>query len=221
MKTKLLILTITLLFFSLFFIMPNKFSSTLPVFQLTENPAVVSKGAHGITITIDLTFGKEEMETFLKELKPPYPHFFISNDWIKRSPNLIQIMQEKNIPISLLGQEGATYIENPSLFKNEINLFEQEIGEAPLWFRTKDYEFPIELQKVAWQYEINLLGSSKYWMKGQPTPKLEKGDIVSIPLHQEERMDIKQLNQLLNSNSFLTVEQNIFGLKANSKTIPE
>ncbi|WP_391205572.1 hypothetical protein [Psychrobacillus sp. L4] len=221
MKSKLLLIVTLFVFVSLFFIIPNKYSSMLPVFQLVEKPTVVSKGSHGKTITIDLTFGKEDMEVFLKGLEAPYPHFFISNDWIDRSPALIQIMKEKSIPISLLGQEGKKYIDDPSLFKKEIDQFEQTIGEVPLWFRTKDYEFPIELQKTAWKYEVNLLSSSKYWVEGIQKIKLENGDILSIPLHQEERMDIKQLNQLLKSDSFLSIEQNIFGLTTKSKTIPE
>ncbi|WP_391118403.1 hypothetical protein [Psychrobacillus sp. L3] len=221
MKSRHLVIVTMLVFVSLFFIIPNKYSSMLPVFQLVEKPTVVSKGSHGKTITIDLTFGKEEMEVFLKGLEAPYPHFFISNDWIDRSPALIQIMKEKSIPISLLGQEGAKYIEDPSLFKKEIDQFEQTIGEVPLWFRTKDYEFPVELQKTAWKYEVNLLSSSKYWIEGSQKIKLENGDILSIPLHQEERMDIKQLIQLLKSDSFLSIEQNIFGLTTKSKTIPE
>lgn len=221
MKTKLLFIGTMLVFASLFFIIPNKYSSMLPVFQLVEKPTVVSKGSYGKTITIDLTFGKEDMETFLKNLEAPYPHFFISNDWINRSPTLIKIMKEKSIPISLLGQEGSKYIEDPSLFKKEIDQFEKNVGEIPLWFRTRDYEFPIELRKTAWTYEVNLLSSSKYWVKGNQKIKLEKGDILSVPLHQEERMDIKQLNQLLNSDSFLSIEQNIFGLTTKSKTIPE
>ncbi|QFG00826.1 hypothetical protein PB01_19655 [Psychrobacillus glaciei] len=221
MKSKLLLIVTLFVFVSLFFIIPNKYSSMLPVFQLVEKPTVVSKGSHGKTITIDLTFGKEDMEVFLKGLEAPYPHFFISNDWIDRSPALIQIMREKSIPISLLGQEGSKYIDDPSLFKKEIDQFEQSVGEVPLWFRTKDYEFPIELQKTAWKYEVNLLSSSKYWVEGIQKIKLENGDILSIPLHQEERMDIKQLSQLLKSDSFLSIEQNIFGLTTKSKTIPE
>ncbi|TQR18894.1 hypothetical protein [Psychrobacillus vulpis] len=221
MKTKLLLVVAMVFFFSLFFIIPNNYSSILPVFQLIEKPTVVSKGAHGKTVTIDLTFGKEDMETFLKNLEAPYPHFFISEDWIKRSPTLIKVMKEKNIPISLLGQEGAKYIEDPTLFKKEIDQFEKLVGEIPLWFRTKDYEFPVELQKTAWEYEVNLLSSSMYWVEGEPNPKLQKGDILSVPLHQEERMDMKQLNQLLKSDSFLSIEQNIFGLTTKSKAIPE
>lgn len=221
MKRKLL-LTVSVLFaLSLILFIPNKFSSILPVFQLTEKPTVVSKGAYGKTITLDLTFGKEDMKHFIENLEAPYPHFFISNDWIQRSPALILLMKEKNIPISLLGQEGIRYIEDPELFKKEIDQFEKTIGEIPLWFRTKDYDFPIELQKVSWQYEVNLLGSSKYWRPGDPLPKLAKGEILSIPLHQDERMDMKQLNQLLQSDSFLSVEQNIFGLKTKSKALPE
>jgi len=200
------------------FNVPKKMPSLLPVFQLTEKPAVISKGSYGNTITIDLTFGRDDVEKFVTELQAPYPHFFISIEWIERSEEIIEVMKDKNIPISLLGKNGSTYIENPTLFKKEVKQFEQVIGEKPLWFRTIDYEFPIELQKDAWGQEVNLLSSSKYW--SNKVPSFEKGDILSIPLHQNERIDIQQLTKVVQSTEMITIEQNIFGLKVKTKTFP-
>ena len=221
MKKRLLFIMTPLLLLTLFFIIPQNFPSLLPVFKITEKPTIISKGTHGVTVTIDLTFGKEDIEGLIKSLETPYPHFFMSNDWIERSDSLIELMKEKNIPIGLLGQDGASYIENPTLFKKEIERFEGSIGRAPQWFRTRDYEFPVELQETAWKYEVNLLGSSKYWIEGETNPKLQQGEILSIPLHQDERIDIKQITQLLKSDSYLTIEQNIFGLKIKTKTLPD
>lgn len=200
------------------FNIPKKIPSLLPVFQLTEKPAVISKGSYGNTITIDLTFGRDDVEKFVTELQAPYPHFFISIEWIERSEEIIEVMKDKNIPISLLGKNGSTYIENPTLFKKEVKQFEQVIGEKPLWFRTIDYEFPIELQKDAWGQEVNLLSSSKYW--SNKVPSFEKGDILSIPLHQNERIDMQQLTKIVQSTEMITIEQNIFGLKVKTKTFP-
>lgn len=200
------------------FNVPKQMPSLLPVFQLTEKPAVISKGSYGNTITIDLTFGRDDVEKFVTELQAPYPHFFISIEWIERSEEIIEVMKDKNIPISLLGKNGSTYIENPTLFKKEVKQFEQLIGEKPLWFRTIDYEFPIELQKDAWGQEVNLLSSSKYW--SNKVPSFEKGDILSIPLHQNERIDIQQLTKIVQSTEMITIEQNIFGLKVKTKTFP-
>ena len=163
MKKKLLLVGSFTLLIILLFIVPRNYSSILPVFQLTEKPTVISKGTYGKTVTIDLTFGKEEIETLLKDLKAPYPHFFISTEWMERSEPIIKIMQEKHIPIGLLGKDGAIYIEDPVLFQKEVDQFEKVMGEKPLWFRTKDYQFPMEVQEVAWQQEVNLLSSSKYW----------------------------------------------------------
>ncbi|TQR17195.1 hypothetical protein [Psychrobacillus soli] len=219
MKKKLLLVGSLTLLITLLFNVPRNYPSILPVFQLTEKPTVISKGTYGKTVTIDLTFGKDEIETLLKDLKAPYPHFFISTEWMERSEPIIKIMQEKHIPIGLLGKDGANYIEDPVLFQKEVDQFEKVMGEKPLWFRTKDYQFPIEVQEVAWQQEVNLLSSSKYW--DVEIPKLTKGDVLSVPLHQDERVDIKQLTKLLGSETFLPIEQNIFGLKMNTKTFPE
>lgn len=219
LKKKLLLVGSFALLITLLFIAPRNYSSILPVFQLTEKPTVISKGTYGKTVTIDLTFGKEEIENLLKDIEAPYPHFFISTEWMERSAPIIKTMQDKHIPIGLLGQDGAIYIENPGLFQKEVDQFEKAMGEKPLWFRTKDYQFPVEVQEIAWDQEVNLLSSSKYW-DGE-VPVLSKGDVLSVPLHQEERVDIKQLTKLLKSQSFLPIEQNIFGLKMNTKTFPE
>lgn len=219
LKIKLLLVGSLILLFFLVFIVPRNYPSILPVFQITEKPTVISKGSYGKTVTIDLTFGKEEIETLLENLEAPYPHFFISTEWMERSEPIIQHMKEKNIPIGLLGKDGAIYIEDLSLFQKEVNQFEKIIGDKPLWFRTKDYQFPVELQEAAWQQEVNLLSSSKYW--DEKIPALSKGDILSIPLHQDERIEIQQLIKFLKSEPFLTIEQNIFDLKMNTRTFPE
>ncbi|WP_342599451.1 hypothetical protein MHB48_19285 [Psychrobacillus sp. FSL H8-0483] len=220
MKKKLLLVgPLMLIFVLLLFIIPSNYSSILPVFQVTEKPSVISKGTYGNTVTIDLTFGKEEIETLLNSLEAPYPQFFMSIEWIERSETILELMKEKHMPIGLLGQEGSNYIENPDLFKKEIERFERAIGEKPLWFRTKDYEFPMELQQSAWQEEVNLLGSSKYWGKGNLV--LEKGDILSVPMHQEEKVEINQLTKFLKSQPFITIEQNLFALNMKKKSYPE
>lgn len=218
-RTKGLLVGLLIVLGLFLFDVPKNYSSLLPVFQLTEKPSVISKGSYGTTVTVDLTFGKDDIQKFVTNLQAPYPHFFISIEWIERSEDIIEVMQEKNIPISLLGKNGVTYIENPALFEKEVRRFEQVIGEKPLWFRTSDYEFPVELQKKSWEQEVNLLSSSKYW--DNKIPKLEKGDILTVPLQQEERVDIQQLIKLLQSKEFITIEQNIFGLKVKTKTYPE
>lgn len=219
LKTKALLVGLLIVLGLFLFNVPKNFSSLLPVFQLTEKPTVISKGSYGNTITIDLTFGKDDIKKLVNDLQAPYPHFFISIEWIERSEDIIDIMKEKNVPIGLLGKNGAIYIENPTLFEKEVERFEQAIGEKPLWFRTMDYEFPIELQKKAWEQEVNLLSSSKYWT--DKVPGLEKGDILTIPLHQEERLDIQQLTKFVQSKEIISIEQNIFGLKVKTKTYPE
>lgn len=219
LKTKFLITITSVLLFLLLLFAPNTYSTLLPVFQVTEKPSVISKGTYGNTVTIDLTFGREDVEALVEGLKAPYPHFFISIEWIERSEPIIKIMQDKKIPISLLGKEGSQYIEDRSLFKKEIDRFEEAIGVKPDWFRTSDYEFPIELQKEAWKEEVNLLGSTI--VLGDSVPKLEKGDILTVPLHQEKRIDTVQLAKYLKTQPFVSIEQNIFNMKMKTKSYPE
>ena len=219
LKTKLLITITSVLLFLLLLFAPNTYSTLLPVFQVTEKPSVISKGTYGNTVTIDLTFGREDIETLVEDLNAPYPHFFISIEWIERSEPIIKMMQDKKIPISLLGKEGLLYTEDRSLFKKEIDRFEAAIGVKPDWFRTSDYKFPVELQKDAWKEEVNLLGSTL--VLGNHVPKLTKGDILTVPLHQEERIDTIQLAKYLRSQPFVSIEQNIFNMKMKTKSYPE
>ena len=208
-----------MLLFLLLLFAPNTYSTLLPVFQVTEKPSVISKGNYGNTVTIDLTFGREDVEALVEDLKAPYPHFFISIEWIERSEQIIKLMQDKKIPISLLGKEGLQYTEDQTLFKKELDRFEKAIGEKPHWFRTSDYEFPIELQQEAWKEEVNLLGSTL--VLGDSIPKLAKGDILTVPLHQEDRVDTIQLAKYLRSQPFVSIEQNIFNMKMKTKNYPE
>ena len=218
LKTRLLIVVSSLFLFFLLLTYPSNYSSLLPVFKVTENPTVISQGTYGNTLTIDLTFGREDVQELINNLETPYPQFFISIEWIERSEEIIELMNKKKIPIGLLGKEGITYIEDKGLFDREVERFEKAIGKKPLWFRTIDYEFPYELQKQAWAHEINSLGSSKYWL--EEFPKLEKGDIITVPLHQQERVDIKELSKILQTTDFVTIEQNIFELKVKTKSYP-
>ena len=80
LKTKALLVGLLIVLGLFLFNVPKNFSSLLPVFQLTEKPTVISKGSYGNTITIDLTFGKDDIEKLVNDLQAPYPHFFISID---------------------------------------------------------------------------------------------------------------------------------------------
>ncbi|MGG0657096.1 hypothetical protein [Rummeliibacillus pycnus] len=197
---------------------PSK-NSMLEVFRLTDEPNVITKGNYGMSLTIDLSFADAEFIEWLNEVKTPYPLLMVDTDLLKRSPTLVKVIQSKNIPIGLLGRSSDFYVSNPSQLEKDISTFSSIMKHPPLWFRTKDYIFLPEVTKILWKEQINMLAASKIQTsKGEL--RLSKGDIVSIPYHQEERLQLKRINQLIENNTFQPIEETIFGYSIKTKKSP-
>ena len=189
------------------------------VFRVTEQPDVLMKGNHGVTLTVDLSFGREDVDEWITKLEKPYPLLFLDADWIKRSPLIVKKIKEKNIPVGLLGQEGKNYEGNLDLLKKEIEIFQSEFGVVPLWYRTKDHSFPEPLKQQVWDSKINMVSSSINWTTGNP-PSIQKGDIVSAALHKKTRVVFKELNAFQKAHPFVSIEETLFGYKTQTKTFP-
>ncbi len=189
------------------------------VFKATKQPDVIASGSNGMTLTVDVTFGREDVEEWITNLEKPYPLIFLDADWIDRSPSIVKTIRTKKIPTGLLGSEGKVYEESPNLLIKEMKVFEEAFGVAPLWFRTVDYEFPNELKQYVWDQEMNMVSASVFWSKGK-LPKVNDGDIVSLPLHQKDRVSFKKLNELQKAYPFQTIEETLFAFKTETKTFP-
>lgn len=189
------------------------------VFRVTEQPDVITSGSNGMTLTVDLSFGREDVEEWISTMEKPYPLIFLDAKWIERSPTIVEIITTKKVPVGLLGSEGEMYEESPELLTKEIKTFEQAFGKRPLWFRTVDYEFPKELKGKVWDLEMNMVSASVFWTKGK-LPKVDDGDIVSTPLHQKERVSFKKLMELQKAHPYQTIEETLFAFKTNTKTYP-
>lgn len=189
------------------------------VFRITEQPDVIASGSNGMTLTVDITFGREDVEKWISEIEKPYPLLFLDADWIERSPLIVKILTEKKIPTGLLGHNGNTYEEKMDLLTNEMAIYEQAFGVAPIWFRTADYEFPNLLKENVWDQQMNMVSASVFW-SGKDAPKVNKGDIVSAPLHQKKRVSLVKLKVFQKAYPFQTLEETLFAFKTNTKTYP-
>ncbi|MGB2992262.1 MAG: hypothetical protein WBB47_06460 [Paenisporosarcina sp.] len=216
MKKRILI-TLFIVFVFLLFIQQNE--QWTSVFRVTDQPDVLMKGNHGETLTVDLSFGREDVDEWITKLEKPYPLLFLDADWIERSPLIVKKIKEKNIPVGLLGQESKIYKENLDLLKKEIEIFQSEFGVVPLWYRTKDHTFPEPLKQQVWDSKINLVSSSVNWTTGNP-PTIQKGDIVSVALHQKTRVALKDLKAFQKAHPFVSIEETLFGYKTQTKTFP-
>ncbi|WP_397536546.1 hypothetical protein [Rummeliibacillus pycnus] len=203
----------------LLFLIPSK-NSILEVFRLTDEPNVITKGNYGISLTIDLSYADAKFIEWLNEAKVPYPLLMVDTDLLKRSPTLVKVIQSKNIPIGLLGKNSDFYETHPSQLERDISTFSSIMKQPPLWFRTKDYVFLPEVTRVLWKEQINMLAASKI-QTSKSELKLSKGDIVAIPYHQEERLQLKQIDQLIERNSFQPIEETIFGYSIKTKKSPK
>ena len=207
---------------ALFLLLPAlpKQLSLVSVFRITEEPAVIVRGASGSALTVNISFGDVEVEQWIRELSKPYPLLLVDMKWAGRFPETVQLIKEKNISIGLLGDKGITYEQNTILFIEQLEQFEKTFGVKPLWFRTIDEVFPTNLHSMLWDAEINALGSSVVW-NGGDLPSVTKGEIISVPHHRENRINLAELKKLDKDRTFISVEAMLFGTQGNVKKIPE
>lgn len=212
---------ISLLLIGILFVFLKPINSTMiSVFNIANAPVVVTKGHYGTSLVVEVSFSDESLIDWLKTVKEPYPLLLLDTDWIKRSPDHIKIIQERKLPTGLLGPEDS--IEKPiniDLVQKDIDIYEQYLKEKPLWFATRNHQYSQDLQKSLFQQQMNLLSPSLIW-QGEKTPKLRKGDFIFVPLHQDSSFTFKELNTLIQQNKFMSIEENIFGYKVQTKKSP-
>lgn len=196
-----------------------KKKSFTTVFHATEKPTTIVRGVHGSALTINISFGDEEISNWLETLSEPYPLLLLDPDWAERFPETIQLIKKKNMPTGLLGLEGKMYTEDGRLLLQQIDKYEKLFNEKPLWFRTKDEVFPSFLQPILWEAKINALGSSVTW-KGDKIPPMTEGEIIAVPHHLEHRVYLPELKRLTDDREFKSIDEVLFGAAGTLKKIP-
>ncbi|WP_341300917.1 hypothetical protein MHB44_22160 [Lysinibacillus sp. FSL H8-0500] len=195
-------------------------STMISVFNIANAPTVVTKGHYGTSLIMEISFSDESLLDWLQTLKEPYPLLLLDAAWIKRSPEHIKVIQERKLPTGLLGP--ADSLDKPidiTVVQKDIDTYEKYLKETPLWFATQNHQYSQDLQKSLFQQQMNLLSPSLIWQGGQ-TPKIQKGDFVFIPLHRDHHISFKELNALLQQHKFMSIEENIFGYKVQTKKSP-
>ncbi|MFS0576173.1 hypothetical protein AB1K83_11075 [Sporosarcina sp. 179-K 3D1 HS] len=203
------------------FLPPSLESGTLTsVFRVTDQPAAIVRGTSGSTLTVNISFGDVEVENWIRELQAPYPLLLVDMDWADRFPETVRQINEKNIPVGLLGNSGTAYEEEPALLADQLKRFETKFGAKPLWFRTMDERFPASLKKQLWEAEVNALGSTFIWSGGKVPPPQE-GEIIAVPHHRHERVKLSALDSLSKGRTFRPLEDVLFSTTVKTKKIPE
>ncbi len=212
---------ISLLFIVILFVFIKPINSTMiSVFNIADAPAVVTKGHYGTSLVVEISFSDEALMDWLNTVKEPYPLLLLDPAWIKRSPEHLKIIQKRKLPTGLLGPEDSTDEPiNMTTIQKDIAIYEKYLKETPLWFATRNHQYSQDLQKNLFQQQINILSPSLIW-KGEKTPKIQKGDFIFVILHQNNPITFKDINTLLQQNKFMSIEENIFGYKVQTKKSP-
>lgn len=194
--------------------------SLVSVFRVTKEPVAITRGTYGSALTVNISFGDDEVKEWIQTLEKPYPLLLLDPDWAERFPETTRLITEKNIPTGLLGLEGDSYEADGSLLIEQVEQYERLFEKKPLWFRTIDEAFPPFLHSLLWEAELNALGSSVKWTGGEIPPVIE-GEIISIPHHRKEHLYLPELKRLSESRDFQTIEEVLFGPIGKTKKIPK
>ncbi|MEG0259919.1 MAG: hypothetical protein RR651_08610 [Lysinibacillus sp.] len=195
-------------------------STLISVFRVTDSPTVISKGHYGTSLVVEISYSNDELLDWLTNVKEPYPLLLLDANWIERSPEHIRIIQERKLPTGLLGTDNE---EEPdlALVKKEIHVYKKYFQTSPLWFSTMNHQYSEELQQSLFKQQINLINPSIIWSTSKKSiPTLQKGDLLFIPAHNQNSISFSQLNKLLKANTFISIEENIFGYTIKSKKFP-
>ncbi|MEO4055222.1 hypothetical protein [Solibacillus sp. CAU 1738] len=195
----------------------NEISSVIPVFHVTNEPNVISKGHYGQTLILEVSFSHDGFEQWLENVQPPYPLLVLHSDWIERSPSTIEIIQKKRLPTALLGNDSETY-EIDSTIQKEIGIYEKHFGRKPLWFMTQDYTFSDELKQKIFAERVNMITPTALW---QNDMQLSEGMIIAVPMHESSIIDFEQLTSFMQKQPFVSIEENLFGYTIKTKRFPQ
>lgn len=221
MRAKLFILITICIAAVLFFPTLPGSDSVKTVFRLTDEPhEVIVRGMSGSALTINISFGEDEVEQLIHELKSPYPLLLLDMEWAERFPEIVQLIKKRNIPTGLLGHAGMEYEQNTPLLIGQLEKYEALFDSKPLWFRTSDEQFPYSLRNALWDTEVNALGSSVQWLEGEPPPVIE-GEIISLPHYREKRVSLSSLKKLNDTRQYKSLEDVLFNLSLKTKRIPK
>lgn len=201
----------------MFFIIPKK-ETIISTFRLSTDPIVISKGHYGQSLIVEISFSHNGLIEWIEQMNKPYPLFMLDANWIERSPEIIELIKKKNIPTGLYGHNNEKNF-SIELFKKEIEIYENAFNSKPLWYITSNYDYPQELKQVAFNEKINLLSPTYIYSEYENTQNIE-GAIISVQVHENSKPNFTNIKKFIESQQFISIEENIFGYSIKSKKIP-
>lgn len=210
MRKVLILLGLTTILFAVYYSYTNK---QLPVFLMTEKPNVVAKGHNGHVFLVELHFEHDGLIDFINSDQSRNILFLLDPDLIKRADHLLELLQSKQRATGLLGS-------SPENIQQEISVYEQTFKQKPLWYMPQGYTYTDELRQTLFSQQINMLAPTLTIKNNSFPKKLEKGDILSLPLYKENKVEFKSLSNWMKKYQFISIEESLFGYSIKTKKSP-
>lgn len=206
-----LIYTLSLTFFCFLVIYFSPFSSAT---KIIVEPSFISKGTNGYSLIIEIDYSTQELPTILKELKDKNALLLLESNWIERSPGYLKQIKELRYDTGIL----LHYEDSIETAITAINTYQASFNKNVLWAVCAPVQCNDKLKQFLFEQQINLLNPS-IQIEHLTIPKLNKGDIISMPITRESKYPTSLLTEL-KSIPFISIEDNVTGLTVNSKRYP-
>ena len=210
LRKVLILLGLLTIFFTFYY---SYKSNQLPVFLMTEKPDVIAKGHSGYVFLAELHFEHEGMAEFITSDQSRNILFLLDADLIERAEHLVELLQTKQRATGLLGTSAEAASQ-------EITIYEQAFKQKPLWYMPQDYTYTDELKQALFDQQINMLAPSLTIQNNSFPKKLGKGDILSLPLYKENKVDFKSLSTWMKKYQFISIEESLFGYSIKTEKSP-
>jgi hypothetical protein len=210
MRKVLILLGLSTILFAVYYSYTSK---QLPVFLMTKEPDVVAKGHNGHVFLVELHFEQDGLIDFINSEQSRNTLFLLDQDLIKRADHLLELLQSKQRATGLLGS-------SPENIQQEIAVYEQVFKQKPLWYMPQSYAYTDELRKTLFNQQINMLAPSLTIQNNSFPKKLEKGDILSLPLYKENKVSFTSLSEWMKKYQFISIEESLFGYSIKTNKSP-
>ena len=188
-------------------------SNQLPVFLMTEKPDVIAKGHNGYVFLAELHFEHEGLKEFISSDQSRHILFLLDADLIERADHLVELLQAKQRATGLLGTSEEAASE-------EIAIYEKTFKQKPLWYMPQGYMYTEALKQTLFKQQINMLAPSLTIQNNSFPKKLTKGDILSLPLYKEDKVDFTSLSTWMKKYQFISIEESLFGYSIKTDKSP-
>ena len=208
-KILILLSLITLSISAYYFLKDNQ----IPVFLMTDEPDIITKGHNGQVFLIELHFEHDGLIDFIESDHSKNALFLLDSNLIERADHIVELLKKLQRPTGLLGKNIET-------LNQDIAIYEKAFDNKPLWFMPQGYIYDESLRLTIFEQQINMIAPSLIIRNNVFPTKLEKGTILSLPLYKETNVNFEKLSSWMSTQKFISIEESLFGYSFKTKSSP-